>query len=72
MIPDTWCYVIKVPTGQIVHVGITNDRDRRLREHQRFYGPQARMEVIGGRPYTRSVALAWENEQRRLGYPTGP
>ena len=68
---DTWLYVIK-HSGRIVHVGITTDPARREKEHQRTFGAHTWMEIIGSGPYPRSVALAWENEQRRLGYPTGP
>ena len=69
--PDTWCYTIK-KHGKIVHVGITTKPARREREHQRTFGDNVRMEIIGAGPYTHSVAKAWEGEQRRLGYPTGP
>ncbi|MDE2823269.1 MAG: hypothetical protein OXK79_07165 [Chloroflexota bacterium] len=68
---DTWCYVIK-KHGRIVHVGVTTDPARREREHQRTFGDNVRMELIGTGPYTHSVAKAWEDEQRRLRYPTGP
>lgn len=68
---DTWCYVIK-KYGRIVHVGITNDPARREGEHQRALGQNVRMELIGAGPYPHSVAKSWEDEQRRLGYPTGP
>lgn len=67
---DTWCYVVK-KYGRIVHVGITNDPARREAEHQRTFGAGVRLEIIGAGPYPRSVALAWEAEQRRLGYPVG-
>ena len=69
--PDTWCYVVK-KHGRIVHVGITTEPARCEREHQRILGDHVRMEPIGAGPYTRSVAKTWEDEQRRLGYPTGP
>ena len=68
---DTFCYVLR-KNQQIVHVGITTDPVRREQEHQRNFGPMARLEIIGQGAYTCEVAKAWEDDQRTLGYPTGP
>lgn len=67
---DTFKYHLIV-NGSVVHVGITNDLNRRLQEHQQQFGANARI-VQQGPPTTRKAALEWENEQRRLGMPTGP
>ena len=68
---DTNKYHFKLG-NKIVHTGITNDLDRREREHQ---SPRAWAKghiVQVGIRTTRSAALEWEDEQRKLGRPTGP
>ncbi len=54
----------------IVHTGITNDLDRREREHQHGLGLPRGQIIQVGRRTTRDTALAWETEQRRKGKPT--
>lgn len=59
---DTYKYV-HVVGGRIRHGGITNDLDRREREHRsRFRGGYIQQV---GRCTTRSAALSWE---RRMGF----
>ena len=67
---DTTKYRV-VKNRKTVHVGITNNPDRRETEHQREYGAGARL-VKEGRKTTRKGALAWERQQREKGRPTGP
>lgn len=58
--------------NKIVHTGITNDIDRREQEHQQKPGWEAgHIRQVGHRT-TRDAALAWEQEQRAKGKPTGP
>ena len=57
--------------GRTIHVGITMDPARRLREHQRSFGARARM-VEEGIRYSLEGARMWEDAQRRKGRPTGP
>lgn len=67
---DTTKYRV-VQNRKTVHVGITNNAQRREKEHQREYGKNARL-VKEGRRTTREAAIRWEREQRRRGRPTGP
>lgn len=67
---DTFKYYLRV-SGNIVHVGITNDLNRRLQEHKEEFGPYCYIEQQGA-PTTREAALEWERKQRGLGMPTGP
>lgn len=67
---DTTKYRV-VRNRKTVHVGITNDPERREQEHQRKYGRDARL-VKEGRKTTRDGARRWEREQRKKGRPTGP
>lgn len=60
-----------VRNRKTIHVGITNDPERREQEHQRDLGRNARL-VKEGRKTTRACALRWEHEQRGKGRPTGP
>lgn len=56
---DTYKYhVIKL--RKIVHRGITDDIDRRAREHQQEF-PKSRIKQIGRRT-TRDAALDWEHK----------
>ena len=61
----TYRYLLKVD-GRVVHSGITNDLERREREHRRRW-PTGRVEQVGRRT-TRAEAWRWEKEQagRRL------
>ena len=67
---DTTKYRI-VRNRKTIHVGITNNPERREQEHQRDFGKNARL-VKEGRKTTREGALRWEREQRGKGRPTGP
>ena len=68
---DTYKYEFKIG-NKVVHSGITNDLDRREREHQNrpAWGRGHIRQV--GRCTTRDGALQWEDEQRQKGKPTGP
>jgi predicted GIY-YIG superfamily endonuclease len=52
-----------------VHVGITNDLERREREHKAKYGEDGHIRQEG-RATTRLAALEWEREQAKKGRPT--
>lgn len=67
---DTYKYYLK-KKRKTVHVGITNDLERREQEHQEEFGKNVRIEQQGRRT-TREAALNWEDEQRDKGKPTGP
>ena len=67
---DTFKYHYKWG-NKILHTGITNDLDRREREHQRDIDPAGHISQVGRRT-TRGGAKAWQDEQRRKGKPTGP
>ena len=67
---DTFKYHYK-RGNKILHTGITNDLDRREREHQRDIDPKGHISQVGCRT-TRDGAKAWEEEQREKGKPTGP
>ena len=68
---DTYKYEFK-KGNKVVHVGITNDLDRREQEHQRAHGwDRGHIRKVGRRT-TRDAALLWETGQRRKGKPTGP
>ena len=67
---DTYKYYL-MKRGKIIHVGITNDLERREREHQEEFGNDVRI-VQQGHRTTREAALEWEDEQRKKGKPTGP
>ena len=53
---------------ETVHVGITNDPDRREQEHQNQF-PGSKLTVDGPK-VTKDSAIKWENEQRDKGRPT--
>ena len=59
---DTYTYVFYV-SGRISHRGITNNPQRREREHRRNH-PSGRLKVVG-RAKTKTSALRWEKKQRR-------
>lgn len=57
---DTYKYRIW-HKGRVVHHGITNDLERREREHQQRW-PGSRIDQVGHRT-TRSGAEKWEKER---------
>ena len=57
--------------NKIVHVGITDDLERRESEHQREHGQKGHIKQVGYRTI-RAAALEWEDEQRRQGKPADP
>ena len=50
--------------NKIIRSGITNDLDRREKEHQQEYGPDVHIYKVG-RATTRDAARDWEKEQRK-------
>ena len=57
--------------NKIVHTGITNNLFRSEEEHQEKPGwNKGHIKPVGLRT-TKEAALAWEEEQRRLGKPVG-
>ena len=60
---DTYKYHLK-RGNQIIRSGITNDLDRREKEHQRNYGKEVHIKQVGSRT-TREGAREWEKKQRR-------
>ena len=66
---DTYKYHLK-KGNKIIHTGITNDLERREREHEQEH-PGTHIVQVGYRS-TREGALGWEQEQRAKGKPTGP
>ena len=60
---DTYKYHLK-RGNQIIRSGITNDLDRREKEHQRNYGKNVHIQSVGNRT-TREGAREWEKRQRR-------
>ncbi len=65
---DTYKYHFK-QGHKVVHAGITNDLDRREREHKQKYGDGGHIKQVG-RATTRDAALSWEREQTNRGNPT--
>ena len=59
---DTYKYYLK-RGNKIVYKGITNDLDRREKEHQRKYGKGVRIHQVGNRT-TREGAREWERKQK--------
>jgi len=55
---DTYKYHLK-EGNKIVHRGITDDLDRRLRAHRQEF-PRAKIKQVGRRT-TREKALGWEH-----------
>ena len=68
---DTYKYNFKL-VNKIVHTGITNDLDRREREHQRKSGWESGHITKVGNRTTPEAAKSWEDAQRKAGKPTGP
>lgn len=65
---DTYKYYFK-EGNRIIHVGITNNLERREQEHQNRLSETGHIKQVGNRT-TREAALKWENEQRQKGKPT--
>lgn len=59
---DTYKYHFKI-SRKIVHSGITDDLDRREKEHQRKW-PKGHIIHVGHRT-TEEAARKWEEEQNR-------
>ncbi len=68
MARDTYKYHFK-KGNKIVHTGITNDLERREREHKAALGESGHIKQVG-RATTRDAALKWEGEQAQQGKPT--
>ena len=60
---DTYKYHLK-RGHKIIRSGVTNDLDRREREHQREYGKGVHITKVGNAT-TREGARDWENDQKR-------
>ena len=60
---DTFKYEVRLGRKK-VHGGITNNLERREKEHQRNFGPKAKLTKVGNKT-NRDGALAWE---RKKGY----
>ena len=65
---DTYKYHFK-KGNKILHTGITNDLDRREKEHQGDIAQDGHIKQVGNRT-TRDGALDWEDGQRQKGKPT--
>ena len=63
-IADTHLYTLRDEKNIVVYVGITNNPERRMREH-RTSGKIGRMCLEGG-PYPREYALALERREQRI------
>ena len=59
---DTYKYHLK-RGDKIIRSGVTNDLDRREKEHQRNYGREVHIQKVGNRT-TRKDAMEWEKKQR--------
>ena len=59
---DTYKYTL-TRGGRRIRSGITNDLDRREREHQRDFGSDVRIRQVG-RKTNRDAARKWERDQR--------
>jgi hypothetical protein len=60
---DTYKYHLK-RGNKVIRSGITNDLDRREREHQRNYDKGVHVQKVGSRT-TREGAKEWEKKQKR-------
>ncbi len=60
---DTYKYHLK-RGNKILHSGITNDLDRREKEHKSDYGKDVHVQKVGNRT-TKEGAKEWEKEQDR-------
>ncbi len=68
MTRDTYKYHFKMG-NKILHTGITNNLERREREHKQTFGNSGHIKKVGNAT-TRDEALKWETEQTRRGNPT--
>ena len=68
MARNTYKYHFK-KGNKILHTGITNDLDRREKEHKREYGADGHIKKVGIAT-TLDAALKWESEQTERGNPT--
>ena len=60
---DTYKYHLK-RGNKVIRSGITNDPDRREKEHQWDYGKDVHLQKVGRRT-TRQGAREWEKNQKR-------
>ena len=60
---DTYKYHLK-RGNKIIQSEITNDLDRREKEHQREHGDDVHIKKVGNRT-TRDGAKDWEKQQKR-------
>ena len=60
---NTYKYHIK-DGNKILRSGITNDLDRREKEHQREFGKNIHLQKVGNKT-TREGAREWEKGQKR-------
>ena len=60
---DAYKYHLK-RGNTIIRSGITNDLDRREKEHQQEYGPDVHITKVG-RATTRNAARTWEKEEKK-------
>ncbi len=60
---DTYKYHVK-DGRRIIQSGITNDLERREREHQREFGDNIHLHKVGNKT-TREGAREWEKGQKR-------
>lgn len=58
---DTFKYYVKMG-NKILHVGITNDLERRELEHQKKYGSKVRLKQVGNRT-TREAGYEWHAKE---------
>ena len=61
---DTYKYYLK-RGNEVIHSGITNDLNRREKEHKRKFGNEVYLQQIGRRT-TREDAREWEKKQKHL------
>ena len=58
---DTYKYEVRVGRKK-VHGGITNDLERREKEHQQTFGEKAKLTQVGRRT-TEDAARKWEKDK---------
>ena len=59
---DTYRYRFNSPSGKILRSGITNDPERREREHKATLSKNGSLEKVGP-PVSRETALKWEGRK---------
>ena len=64
---DTYKYRLK-RGNKVIHSGITNDLNRREKEHKRKFGNEVYLQQVG-RPTTREDAREWEKKQKHFAIP---